>query len=179
MHAPARIESAPARHRYCAQFRAGSPASHAAQYAPSPLSRSTLDYVTTRHSARCLSPHLPALATARKILTSRDLGCYYPLIECRFEPIVEWAPCGCAALADQSTTPSAPGGSGFHPLQATSSDLRKPQPTARPAWRSRASLAMAISTSTLSTSELSSALKPISGAKPSLLDTFHSADPRS
>jgi hypothetical protein len=56
MHGPARTEFAPTRHCSCGTASHRFSASHAVQYAPSPLSRSRSLLRTTRHSARCLSP---------------------------------------------------------------------------------------------------------------------------
>ena len=61
----------------------------------------TLDYVPHDILRDTFSPHLPRSGNCSKDPTLRDLGCYYPLIECRFDPLWNGHRADVAAFADQ------------------------------------------------------------------------------
>jgi len=142
--------------------------------------RSLAATLTTYHttSARCFSPHLSRSGNRSKDPYLRDLGCYYPLIECRFDPLWNGHRADVAALADQLPRPVPLADLDFIQLQATSSDLRNHNPNSQGQHGVVALRRMLFPRAHLSLPTLLRA-QSISGAKPELLDTFHSADPRS
>src|SRR6202035_2216829 len=148
MHAPARTESAPPRHRYCGTVSRRLSASHAAQYAPSP--------------------------------PLRHLGCHYPLIECRFDPLWNGHRADVAALADQVYHRPVPlAHLDFIQLQAHKFRCAKTTTKQQGQHGVVALRSHAISTSTLEYFRTLLCAQPITRAKPELFDSFHSADPRS
>src|SRR5216683_7670093 len=126
-----------------AKFRAGSPQVMRRNMLQARSLAATLDYVPHDILRDAFSPHLSRPGNCSKDPSLRHPGCYYPLIECRFDPLWNGHRADVAALADQVYhPPSAPGASGFHPTAGPQVPIcENHNQTARPAWRSRASLA--------------------------------------
>ena len=61
----------------------------------------TLDYVPHDILRDAFSPHLSCSGDRSKDSSLRDLGCSYPLIECRFDPLWNGHRADVPALADQ------------------------------------------------------------------------------
>jgi len=61
----------------------------------------TLDHVPHDILRDAFSPHPSRSGNRSKNPSLRDLGCYYPLIECRFDPLRNGHRADVAALADQ------------------------------------------------------------------------------
>jgi hypothetical protein len=93
----------------------------------------TLDYVPHHILRDAFSPHLSRSRDSSKDSSLRDLGCHYPLIECRFDPLRNGHRADMPALSDQIHHRPVPlAHLDLIHLQAhkrpTSSDLRKPHP---------------------------------------------------
>jgi len=61
----------------------------------------TLDYVPHDILRDAFPPHLSRSGDGSKDSSLRDLGCHYPLIECRFHPLWNGHSADVPALADQ------------------------------------------------------------------------------
>src|ERR1700680_2146186 len=70
-----------------AQFRAGSPQVMRRNMLQARSLAATLDYVPHDILRDAFSPHLSRSGNRSKNPSLRDLGRYYPLIECRFDPL--------------------------------------------------------------------------------------------
>ena len=116
-----------------AQFRAGSPQVMRRNVLQARSLAATLDYVPHNILRDTFSPHLSRPGNCSKDPSLRHPGCHYPLIECRFDPLLEWAPCGCGRPCRSGLPPpSAPAASWISSnSRPTTSDLRKPQPNSK------------------------------------------------
>ena len=84
-----------------AQFRAGSPQVMRRNMLQARSLAATLDYVPHDILRDAFSPYPSRSGNCSKDLSLRDLRCYYPLIECRFDPLWNGHRADVAALADQ------------------------------------------------------------------------------
>ena len=84
-----------------AQFRAGSPQVMRRNMLQARSLAATLDYVPHDILRDAFSPHLSRPGNRSKDPSLRHPGCYYPLIECRFDPLWNGHRADVAALADQ------------------------------------------------------------------------------
>jgi hypothetical protein len=84
-----------------AQLRTGSPQVMRRTMLQARCLAATLDYVPHHILRDALSPHLSRSGNPSKDSSLRDLGCHYPLIECRFDPLRNGHGADVAALADQ------------------------------------------------------------------------------
>src|ERR1700675_226935 len=179
MHAPARIES-PVRHRSC-----GTASRRFAQIMRCNMLEAGslaagLDYVPHDILRDAFPPHLSRPGDGSKDPSFPDPGCRRPLIERGFRPIVEWARCECVRLPNQAHHCPVPlAHLDFIQLQADKFRSAKTTTKQQGQHRVVALRSHAISTSTLEYFRTLLRAQPISGAKPELLDSFHSADPRS
>jgi hypothetical protein len=138
-----------------------------------------LDYVPHDILRDTFSPHLPRSRNSSKDPSFRDLGCYDPLIECRFDPLWNRHRADVATLTDQV----------YHgPVPLTNLDFiqlqaNKFRPTKTTTKKQGQHGVVALSTHATSTRTLEYVrtllrAQPISRAKPKLFDSFHTADPR-
>ena len=84
-----------------AQFRAGSPQVMRRNMLQARSVAATLDYVPHHILRDAFSPHLSRPGNCSKDPSLRHPGGYYPLIECRFDPLGNWHRADMPALADQ------------------------------------------------------------------------------
>src|ERR1700730_8247215 len=84
-----------------AQFRAGSPQVMRRNMLQARSLAATLDYVPHDILRDAFSPHLSRPGNCSKDPPLRHLGCHYPLIECRFDPLWNGHRPDVAALTDQ------------------------------------------------------------------------------
>ena len=84
-----------------AQFRAGSPQVMRRNMLQARSLAATLDYVPHDILRDAFPPHLSRPGNCSKDPSLRHPGCYYPLIECRFDPLWNGHRADVAALADQ------------------------------------------------------------------------------
>jgi len=84
-----------------AQFRAGSPQVMRRNMFQAHSLAATPDYVPHDILRDAFSPHLSLSGNPSKDPSLCDLGCHYPLIECRFDPLWNRHRADVAALADQ------------------------------------------------------------------------------
>ena len=84
-----------------AQLRTGSPQVMRRNMLQARSLAATLDYVPHDILRDAFSPHLSRSGDPSKDPSLCDLGCYYPLIECRFDPLWNGHRADVAALADQ------------------------------------------------------------------------------
>src|SRR6266849_8352631 len=126
-----------------AQLRTGSPQIMRCNMLQARSLAATLDYVPHDILRDAFPPYLSRSGNCSKDPSLRDPGCYCPLIECHFHPFWNGHGADVAALADQIYHRPVPlPASGFHPTpvpQVPICEIRNQ--TARPASRSRASLA--------------------------------------
>src|SRR6266478_2722872 len=115
-----------------AQFRAGSPQVMRRNMLQARSLAATLDYVPHDILRDAFSPHLSRPGNCSKDPSLRHPGCYYPLIECRFDPLWNGHRADVAALADQVYQRPVPLAIWISSnSRPTSSDLRKPQPNSK------------------------------------------------
>jgi hypothetical protein len=163
-----------------AQFRAGSPQVMRRNMLQARSLAATLDYVPHDILRDAFSPHLSRPGNCSKDPSLRHPGCYYPLIECRFDPLWNGHRADVATLADQVYHRPVPlAHLDFIQLQAHK--FRSAKTTTKQQRRHGvvALRSHAISTSTLEYFRTLLCAQPITRTKPELLDSFHSADPRS
>src|SRR5208282_2910577 len=130
----------------------------------------TLDYVPHDILRDAFSPHLSRSGNCSKDSSLRDLGCYYPLIECRFGPLWNGHRADVAALADQVYHRPVPlAHLDFIQLQAHKFRSAKPQPNSKASMAWSRLARMLFPRALLSTSELSSALNQFPERNPSCL----------
>ena len=84
-----------------AQLRAGSPQVMRCNMLQARSLAASLDYVPHDILRDAFPPHLSRSGDGSKDPSLRDPGCYYPLIECRFDPFWNGHGADVAALADQ------------------------------------------------------------------------------
>ncbi len=163
-----------------AQFRAGSPQVMRRNMLQARSLAATLDYVPHDILRDAFSPNLSRPGNCSKDPSLRDPGCYYPLIECRFDPLWNGHGADVAALADQVYhCPMPLAHLDFIQLQAHKFRSAKTTTKQQGQHGVVALRPHAISTSTLEYFRTLLCAQPITRAKPELLDSFHSADPRS
>ena len=132
MHAPVRIESAPARHRSYGTASRRFSASHGCNMLQARSLAATLDYVPHDILRDAFPPHLSRSGNPSKDPSFCDPGCHYPLIErrldhCGIGTVRMWPP-----LPIRSTTAQCPWRTWISSnSRPTSSDLRKPQPNSK------------------------------------------------
>jgi len=133
----------------------------------------TLDYVPHDILRDAFSPHLSRSGNCSKDPSLRDLRCYYPLIECRFDPLWNGHRADVAALADQIYHRPVPlAHLDFIQLQAH--EFRSAKTTTKQQGQHGvvALRSHAISTTHFRTAELSSALNQFPERNPSCLTPF-------
>ena len=115
-----------------AQLRAGSAQVMRRNMLQSRSLAASLDYVPHDILRDAFSPHLSRSGNPSKDPSLCDLGCHYPLIECRFHHCGMGTVRMCPPLPIRSTTAQCPWriwiSSNSRP---TSSDLRKPHPNSK------------------------------------------------
>ena len=163
-----------------AQFRAGSPQVMRRNMFQARSLAATRDYVPHDILRDAFSPHLSRSGNCSKDPSLRDLGCHYPLIECRFDPLWNGHRADVAALADQVYHRPVPlAHLDFVQLQAHKFRSAKTT-TKQHGQHCIVTLGThAIAMGMFEHFRTLLCAQPIAGAKPELLDSFHSADPRS
>ena len=127
----------------------------------------TLDYVPHDILRDAFSPHLSRPGNCSKDPSLRHPGCYYPLIECRFDPLWNGHRADMAALADQVYHRPVPlAHLDFIQLQAHKFRSAKTTTKQQGQHCVVALRSHAISTSTLQDCRTLLRAQPISGAKP-------------
>ena len=163
-----------------AEFRAGSPQVVWRNMLQARSLAASLDYVPHDILRDAFSPHLSRSGNGSKDPSLRDLGCYYPLIKRRFDPLWNGDRADVPALADQVYHRPMPlAHLDFIQLQAHKFRSAKTTTKQQGQHGVVALRSHAISTSTLEYFRTLFRAQPIPGAKPKLLDPFHSADARS
>ena len=115
-----------------AQLRTSSPQVMRCNMLQASSLAATLDYVPHNILRDAFSPHLSRSGNCSKDPSLHDLGSYYPLIECRFDPLWNGHRADVAALADQVYHRPVPlAHLDLIHSRPTSSDLRKPQPNSK------------------------------------------------
>src|ERR1700694_4075242 len=144
------------------------------------MSAEELDHVPHDILRDAFTPHLSRPGNCSKDPSLRHPGCYYPLIECRFDPLWNGHRADVAALANQVYHRPVPlAHLDFIQLQAHKFRSAKTTTKQQGQHGVVALRSHAISTSTLEYFRTLLCAQPITRAKPELLDSFHSADPRS
>ena len=163
-----------------AQLRAGSPQIMRCNMLQARSLAATLDYVPHDILRDAFPPYLSRSGDGSKDPSLRDPGCYRPLIERRFHPFWNGHGADVAALADQVYHRPVPlAHLDFIQLQAHKFRSAKTATKQQGQHRVVALRSHAIPTSTLEYFRTLLCAQPIAGAKPELLDSFHSADARS
>jgi len=112
-----------------AELRTGSPQVMRRNMLQARSLAATLDYVPHHILRDAFSPHLSRSRNSSKDSSLRDLGCHYPLIECRFDPLRNGHRADVPPLPIRSTTAQCPWRICTSSIsKPTSSDLRKPHP---------------------------------------------------
>ena len=163
-----------------AQFRAGSPQVMRRNMLQARSLAATLDHVPHDILRDAFSPHLSRSGNCSKDPSLRHAGGYDPLIECRFDPLWNRYRADVAAFADQVYHRPVPLADldfihfQTHKFRSAKTTTKQQGQHGVVALRSHT-----ISTSTLEYFRTLLCAQPIARAKPELLDSFHSADPRS
>ena len=162
-----------------AQLRTGSPQIVRCNMLQARSLTATLHYVPHDILRDALSPHLSRSGNRSKDPSLRDLGCHYPLIECRFDPLWNGHSADMAALADQVY--DCPVTLAYlHLIHFQADQFRSAKATTEQHGQHRkvALRLHAISMSTLEDFRTLLRAQPVAGAKPELLHSFHSATVR-
>ena len=162
-----------------AQLRAGSPQVMRCDMLQACSLAATLDHVPHDILRDAFSPHLSRPGNGSKDPSLRHPGCYDPLIEGRFDPLWNGYGSYVAALADQVYN-RAVSLAHLDFIQLQAHKFRSAKTTTKKQGQHGvvALGAHAISTSTLEYVRTLFRAQPVASAKPELLDSFHSADPR-
>jgi hypothetical protein len=137
----------------------------------------TLDYVPHHILRDAFPPHLSRSGNRSKDPSLRDLRRYYPLIECRFDPLWNGDRADMPALADQihhSPVPLAH----LHLIHFQAHQFRSAEATSEQHGQHRM---VSLGTHAIATGvvkHLGTLLRaqPVAGAKAELLDPFHSTN---
>ena len=160
-----------------AQLRTGSPQVVRCNMLQARSLATTLDYVPHHILRDAFPPHLSRSRNPSKDSSLRDLGCHYPLIECRFDPSRNGQGADVPALTNQVHHCPVPlAHLDFIKLQP---DQFRPTEAATEEHGQHGIIALCPHAVTASMLEHIGTLlraQPVAGAKPELLDSFHPAD---
>ena len=160
-----------------AQLRTGSPQVMRRNMLQTRSLAATLDYVPHHILRDAFSPYFSRSRNSSKDSSLRDLGCHYPLIECRFDPLRNGHGADVPALADQIHHRPVPLAH-LHLIHFQAHQFRSAEATSEQHGQHRI---VSLCTHAIATGvfeHLGTLLhtQPVAGAKPELLDSFHSTD---